>query len=126
MAMLEFCNTVLDRLNQVAPIALRSRFDRCELYCDRVLFGLIVDDTLYFKVDNRTRKELAKAGVQLGANDVAVGQSDYAPISTEILEDSLQLTLWLEKAIAAGKRSQRQAKRDRSSWKKHGPLTPEW
>ncbi len=126
MATSEFCETVLHYLNQVTPIAVRSCFDRCELYCDRVLFGLIVDDTLYFKLDDRSRKELAKAGGQLSDNDAATGQLNYAPITAEILTDPVQLTLWLEKAVATGKRSQRQQKRDRTAWKKRRPLAPEW
>lgn len=105
---------------------MRSCFDRWELYCDRVLFALIVDNTLYFKLDDRSRKELAKAGVLLSASNAAIGQIGYAPIVPEILTDPVQLTLWLEKAVAAGKRSQRQRNRDRTSWKKYRPFAPEW
>jgi len=128
MAHSSFSDTVLYRLNQVAPITARPRFDGYSLYCDRVMFALIVDDTLYFKVDDRTRKDFLKAELlSMEHADIAESETtSYCPMPAEILEDHVQLIGWLEKAVAAGKRSQRKAKRDRSSWKKHSPLAPEW
>lgn len=121
-----FCDVVLHHLNQVAPIAVRSRFDREELYCDRVLFALIVDDILYFKVDDRTRNDFLQAGLQpMTSDSFSEPGLSYCQVPTTVWEDRAQLALWVKQAVAVGKRSQRQQKRHHASWKNQRPLAPE-
>lgn len=123
----QFCDIVLHHLRQVAPIARRSRFDRCELYRDRILFALIVDEALYFKVDDRTRNDFLTAGLQPmphNGSDEPTAIA-YCQVPPEIVADQAQLTFWMEKAVAAGQRSQRTQKRQQTARRRPPPLAPE-
>lgn len=51
----EFCEHVADLLAGFGPVSVRRMFGGAGLFRDGLMFALIVDDTLYFKVDDTTR-----------------------------------------------------------------------
>jgi DNA transformation protein and related proteins len=57
-----FLQYVLEQLERAGKVASRRMFGGVGLYCDGLFFGLIDDDTLYFKVDNTTRADYEARG----------------------------------------------------------------
>ncbi len=58
-AYLEF---VVDLLSPLGPISTRRMFGGRGLYLHSTLFGFVVNDTLHFKVDERTRRTYRAEG----------------------------------------------------------------
>ncbi|HSM23090.1 MAG TPA: TfoX/Sxy family protein, partial [Rubrivivax sp.] len=60
----EFVVHILDRLQPLGAVTARAMFGGHGIYCDGVMFALIAEDVLYFKVDdqNRPRFEALGAG----------------------------------------------------------------
>ncbi|MEL7503827.1 MAG: TfoX/Sxy family protein [Cyanobacteria bacterium J06554_6] len=52
-----FKDDTVAQLNQVAPVTARSMFGGYGLYTEGVMFALIADTTLYFKVDNENQPD---------------------------------------------------------------------
>jgi len=58
-----FCEHVSDLLADFGPIAIRRMFGGAGLFRDGLMFALIADDTLFFKVDDTTRPRYEAAGM---------------------------------------------------------------
>ena len=59
-----FLAYVLDRLDGIEHIVSRPMFGGTGLYTGTVFFGIIYHDTLYLKVDARTRADYEQAGMK--------------------------------------------------------------
>ena len=102
-ALLEF---VLDQLDRIDQVAARSMFGGIGLYADAVFFAIIHRDTLYFKVDDKTRAAYQRAGMtpfKPFTNRPMTLQ--YYEVPARVLEDREALTRWARRAIAAAERN---------------------
>jgi DNA transformation protein len=61
----EFLAHVLELLAPLGGIAARRMFGGYGLYCDGVFFGIILDNTLYLKADDRNRSKFERAGSEI-------------------------------------------------------------
>jgi len=114
MASKVFCESVLQHLNQVAPVTARAMFGGYGLYTNGVMFALIAYDTLYFKVDSSNRAEYLAMGMQPFTYE---GKSKpvtmpYYELPEAIWNDAARLIDWIEKssAIARSKKSKKNTK----------------
>jgi DNA transformation protein and related proteins len=91
---------VLEQLRRVSPVSAKSMFGGVGLYAERLFFALIAEDRLYFKVDDTTRPDFERLGMEpfrpFGENS-AMG---YYEVPVDVLEDPVQLAHWMKKAIA--------------------------
>jgi DNA transformation protein len=95
---------VLEQLGRVTPVNGKSMFGGVGLYADGLFFALIAEDRLYFKVDDATRPEFERLGMEPFrpfGEDSAMG---YYEVPADVVEDATQLAAWMRKAIdvAAG------------------------
>ncbi len=106
---------VLEQLERVAPVTARRMFGGVGIYARGLFFALIAEDRLYFKVDDTTRPEFERLGMEPFrpyGEDSAMG---YYEVPADLLEDAIQLAPWVEKAIGvAAKASTRKPKRART------------
>jgi DNA transformation protein len=107
---------VIDQLASFARVTSRRMFGGAGLYADGVFFGLIADDTLFFKVDDSNRIDYTTRGCkpfQPFADEPDAYSMSYFEVPADVLEDPDELTLWARKAFAAAlaKRSQRGKRR---------------
>ncbi|MBI3252940.1 MAG: TfoX/Sxy family protein [Candidatus Omnitrophica bacterium] len=97
-----------DALGQVRGVTARAMFGGHGLYRDGVIFGLIADDELYFKVDAKNLPEYRKRGSRPftygGRNGKRITMSSYWEVPAEILEDRRALEKWVEASVRATKR----------------------
>jgi DNA transformation protein len=108
----DFPARVADRLVALGPVRPRAMFSGHGIFLDDVMFGLIVRDTLYFKVgeDNRGDYEQARAkpfSYMRGARRVAMS---YMTVPDAVWEDSATLARWAERSLAVARAKRRKRK----------------
>jgi len=90
---------VLEQLGRVTPVTGKSMFGGVGIYAQGLFFALIAEDRLYFKVDDTTRPEFERLGMEPFrpfGEDSAMG---YYEVPADVVEDSVQLAAWMKKAI---------------------------
>ena len=101
---------VLEQLGRVTPVTARSMFGGVGLYAEGLFFALIAEDRLYFKVDDTTRLEFERLGMEPFrpfGEDTAMG---YFEVPADVMEDPMKLAPWMRKALdlaASAKREKR-------------------
>lgn len=96
-----FLTFVLEQLDDVRKVTWRRMFGGVGLYASERFFGLIDNDRLYFKVDDATVGDYARAGMgpfRPGPSEAASMRYYEVPVS--VLEDRDFLTVWAGKAVA--------------------------
>lgn len=98
----DFRDYILEQLNRLTPTTARAMFGGAALYAGGQIFGLIDDDTLYFKTNADTRADFEAAGCRpfqpFGPDTKPMG---YFEVPADAIEDTEALRPWLERALAA-------------------------
>ena len=90
---------VEDLLNGMDGVSARAMFGGHGIYREGVIFGIVVEDTLYFKVDETNRKDYEAAQSRpftyqaKGRKKVSIS---YWEVPAEILDDREALAEWAE------------------------------
>ena len=99
-----------DAMQGVSGVTERAMFGGYGLYKDGVVFGIIADDELYFKVDEKNLLQYKERGSQpftyKGKNRKMIAMS-YWEVPAEILEDREALVEWVDSSVAASRRKLR-------------------
>lgn len=98
-----------DLFREFAGITSRAMFGGWGIYKDGVIFAIIVEGELYFKVDESNKDDFAKAGshpfeYSRKGQEIPIKMS-YWLVPGEIMEDKNSLRQWIEKSIRASKSS---------------------
>jgi len=99
-----FADYIVDQLEQLGRITLRKMFGGAGIYFDGIIFGLLADDVLYFKVDNSNKSDYEQAGMEQFkpfAHKPMV--MPYFEVPVEIVEDKELLADWARKALLVSK-----------------------
>lgn len=103
-----YCDYVLDQLSILEGISAKSMFGGFGIYYNGVIFAVIVDDTLYFKVDEVNKPDYlainSKAFSYKTKSNKDVSMS-YFEIPINILEAPEELSIWARKSVACSLRS---------------------
>ena len=103
----EFVDFVIDILAPLGGVGARRMFGGHGLFRDGVMFGLIADDTLYLKADDRNRPDFEDAGMApftYARSDRRIALS-YFEAPPDALEDPDEICDWARKAADAALRS---------------------
>jgi len=102
---------LLEQMGGIRPVTSRPMFGGLCVFAEGRAFALADDGVLYFKVDDSNRPDFLAAGMgpflPFGDPDKPMG---YYELPEEVLEDSEQLALWMDKAIAVAARAKLKAK----------------
>ena|SRR5260221_9965551 len=103
---------VLEQLARVTPVTSRSMFGGVGIYARGLFFALIAEDRLYFKVDDSTRPDFERVGMEPFRPVGQVCAMGYFEVPADVVEDTVQLASWVEKAVGvAAKPKGRKIKR---------------
>ena len=120
MASREFCNYVLDTLSDIDGISSRSLFGGHGLYKGGVMFALIADDVLFYKVGPQNQTDFEDAGSEpfnySGKNKPI--QMSYWRVPEEVFEDSDAIGEWTLKASEVALKAKKRPKRKKPIKKK--------
>jgi DNA transformation protein len=99
----DYLQYVLEQLGGLAGVSSRRMFGGMGLYCDGVFFGLIDDDTLFFKVDDTNRPDYVARGMApfRPFRDRPDQSLSYFEVPADALEDRDELTIWARKSLVA-------------------------
>lgn len=95
-----------DLFSGVGPIDLRAMFGGHGVYLDGVIVGIVLDETLYLKVDDRTQPRFEAAGCVPCVYDMK-GRAlalRYWTVPDEALDSPQALRPWVDLAHAAAVR----------------------
>lgn len=108
-----FLDFVLDVLKPLGPIHTRSLFGGYGLYKKGIIFAILVDNTVYFKVDEQNRPYYeAKRSVPFSykKGDKTITMS-YWSLPLDVLEMPDELPQWVEAAYQAAYRAKMHQKK---------------
>lgn len=99
---------VLGQLAGLGGVGTRRMFGGVGLYSGELFFGLIDDDTLYFKADSTNSAEyLARRMPRFMAPaEGPVGDRGYFQVPADIIEDAETLVAWARQSVAVALASQ--------------------
>lgn len=90
---------VLEQLGRVTPVTGKAMFGGVGIYAQGLFFALIAEDRLYFKVNDTTRPDFERRGMEPFrpfGEDSAMG---YYEVPADVVEDVIQLKTWMMKAM---------------------------
>jgi DNA transformation protein len=101
----EYADHIVDILSPLRGVSARAMFGGFGLSRNGLMFGIIVNDTLYFKVTGTNRADYEAAGAapfvyQAKGKRVAMS---YWNVPAEAFDDEETLLAWAEKACSAAR-----------------------
>ena len=127
----DYLNYVLEQLARVRGLTSRRMFGGHGLYSDGAFFGLIDDDTLFFKTSDANRADYESRGMKRfmpsPGQTPSGGGMGYHEVPADVLEDADQLLPWALKSVeiamsrAAARRARPARKRVKVAKKKRAP-----
>jgi DNA transformation protein and related proteins len=102
-----FAEFLREQLAPLGRLTLRRMFGKTGLFCDGVMFAMISDDSLYFRVDDGNREVFAEAAATPPLNYAKRGvRIDLAfwRAPDRLLDDADELVAWSRHALAAAHR----------------------
>ena len=103
----EFREFVADQLSGLGPVTVRSMFGGAGIFLDGLMFALIADDVLYFKVDDRTRERYDAEGLGAFAYNKGgrVLRMSYHEIPDRLYDDPAEMADWARDAHETARRA---------------------
>jgi len=88
-------------------VSVRRMFGGAGIYADGVMFGLIADDTLYLKADEKTKRDFEAEGLgpfvyEGGGRTIAMS---YWRIPERLLDDPDEMAAWARTALGVAQRA---------------------
>jgi len=117
----DFAEFVLDQLAPLRGVASGRFFSGTGFSVDGVQFGMIIQGTLYFVVDDSTRAKYEARGSRCFSYDTKKRRVDvrrYYSVSADLIEDQEELVLLAREAARIASLSKRTA-----TPRKHRPRT---
>lgn len=99
----DYLQYVLDQLARLREVTSRRMFGGVGLYSEGVFFGIIDNDTVFFKVDDSTRESYTSRGSEpfRPYKDRPEVSMSYFQVPADVLEDADELIPWARSAVSA-------------------------
>lgn len=97
-----------EQLEPLGRIAFRRMFSGAGVYCDGAIFGLILRDTLHFRVDDGNRAAYQAEGMAPFSYDAkgrTIEVGAYWRVPERLLDEPDEMVEWARAALAAGRRA---------------------
>lgn len=116
----DYLQYILDQLARVPRVTSRRMFGGVGLYSDGVFFGIIDNDTVFFKTDDNTRETYVARGSQpfRPYKDRPEVSMSYFQVPADVLEDTDEFVPWARAAVRAGAASAEAKRKPRAAAKK--------
>src|SRR5262245_110410 len=85
-------------------LEIKRMFGGAGVYCDQLFFAITADDVVYFKVDDMSRAEFERAGLepfQFEMKDGSMASMSYYNAPEAIFDDEDELKRWTSLALDA-------------------------
>jgi DNA transformation protein len=99
-----FRDFVLEQLRGLRGVTVRRMFGGAGLYKDGLIFAVLDDDQLFFKVDDGTRPKYQKAGSRpFQPMPGEAPSKGYFEVPAAVLEDAADAVEWAREAVGVSK-----------------------
>jgi len=108
---------ILEQLQELAGLRSRRMFSGAGLYSGELFFGLIHDDTLFFKSDSTNSAEYIARNMPrfMPFPDRPKAVMAYYQVPADIIEDAESLTAWARKSVAVALNSRAKKKKKKTN-----------
>jgi DNA transformation protein len=103
----EFVSYVVDLMPSIGPVTAKRMFGGHGVFLEGLMFALISDGTLYFKVDTQTKSDFVEKGLEAFTYQKKdkVMKMSYFNAPEETMEDVDVMNLWANKAYSVALRA---------------------
>ena len=101
---------VHDALQDIHGVTSRAMFGGYGIYKNGLIFGIIINEKLYFKVDDSNKNDFASRGMKPFRYTMPSGkpyEMSYWEVPEEILENREEMREWVERAVTASRNTKR-------------------
>jgi DNA transformation protein and related proteins len=102
-----FAEFLREQLAPVGPVTLRRMFGKTGVFCGGVMFGMVTDNTLYFRVDERNREVFKEAASSPPLNYAKKGvliDLAFWRVPERLFDEPDEFVEWARAALAAARR----------------------
>jgi DNA transformation protein len=102
-----FAEFLREQLAPVGRISMRRMFGKTGVFCNGLMFGMVTEDTLYFRVDDHNRAVFEEASLTPPLNYEKQGRSidlSFWRAPERLLDEPDELIVWARAALAAARR----------------------
>jgi DNA transformation protein len=107
VASAEFASSLCDQLAPLGYVTMRRMFGKTGVFCEGVMFAMVTEDVLYFRVDSENRATFKEAESFPSLNYVKKGQTidlSFWRVPDRLFDDDDGLIAWAQAALAAAHR----------------------
>ena len=111
-----FSEFLREQLAPLGRVTMRRMFGKTGMFCDGLMFGMVTEDTLYFRVDDHNRATFAEAESFPPLNYEKKGciiDLSFWRVPDRLLDEPDEFVRWAREALAAARRVA--AKRERTA-----------
>ena len=102
-----FAEFLREQLAPLGRVATRRMFGKTGVFCDGAMFGMVTDNMLYFRVDDRNREAFAEAASMPPLNYAKKGATidlSFWRAPERLFDEPDELVAWARLALAAARR----------------------
>jgi DNA transformation protein and related proteins len=102
-----FAEFLREQLAPLGRVSMRRMFGKTGVFCDGLMFAMVTDDTLYFRVDDHNREAFSEAACFPPLNYAKGGRTiDLAfwRAPERLWDEPDELVAWAQIALAAARR----------------------
>ena len=102
-----FAEFLRDQLAPLGRITMRRMFGKTGVFCDAVMFGMVTENTLYFRVDDQNRATFQEAESFPPLNYEKKGGAidlSFWRVPERLFDEPDELVSWAGAALAAARR----------------------
>jgi DNA transformation protein len=107
VASVEFESFLCDELAPLGFVTMRHMFGKTGVFCEGVMFGMVTEDVLYFRVDNHNQETFKEAESSPPLSYVKQGRTidlSFWRAPDRLFEEHEELIAWARAALAAAHR----------------------
>ena len=120
-----FAEFLREQLAPLGRVTMRRMFGKTGVFCDGVMFAMVTENTLYFRVDDHNRETFKEAEGFPPLNYAKGGAMidlSFWRVPERLFDEPDELVTWAQAALAAARRVA--AKRERTAPKKKSSPRP--
>jgi len=102
-----FADFLQEQLAPVGRVTMRGMFGKTGVFCDGVMFGVVTENTLYFRVDDENRETFKEAAAYPPLNYAKKGaliDLSFWRVPERLFDEPDELMVWARAALAAAHR----------------------
>ncbi len=115
-----FAEFLREQLAPLGHVTMRRMFGKTGVFCDGLMFGMVTDDTLYFRVDDHNRAAFKEAESFPPLNYEKKGSTidlSFWRAPERLFDEPDELVAWARAALAAARRVAAKRENDRATAK---------